>query len=312
MPVEKVQLKAGNRTVPVSNLDKVLYPADEFTKGQVIHYYLKAAPYLLPHLANRPVTLKRFPDGVSGVSFYEKNAPKFTPDWVRTIPAPRREGGPDIQYIAIQDAATLAWTASLAALELHPFLHRAPRLDQPTMVVFDLDPGEGVDVLACARVAFRLRDLLADLRLECFPKVSGSKGIQVYVPLNRTVRYAVTQPFAHAIAQMLERQYPDEVVASMSKRLRPGKVFIDWSQNSDHKTTIAVYSLRTKHERPFVSAPVTWSELTEAIERSSPERLYFSPDQTLARLKRSGDLFEPVLTLKQSLPRAFVTREALP
>ena len=194
--------------IEIASPDKVLYPGGRFTKQQVVEYYLHAARWLLPHLKNRPVTLKRFPEGVHGEFFYEKDAPSFTPKWVKTFPVPRREGGPPINYILINDARTLGWVASIAALELHPFLHRVPEIDQPTAVVFDLDPGEGANVLDCCDVALLLRDVFTDLRLKSFAKVSGSKGVQVYVPLNRAVTYGVTQPFARTVAELLERQHP--------------------------------------------------------------------------------------------------------
>ena len=268
-------------------------------------YYGRVAHLLLPHLKNRPVTLKRFPNGVHGEAFYEKDAPGFTPDWVKTFPVPRREGGPDINYILINDSRTLQWAANIAALELHPFLHRVPELDRPTSIVFDLDPGEGSTILQCAEVAFLLRQVLTKLHLKSFPKVSGSKGIQVYVPLNMALSYGATQPLARAIAEWLEKTYPERVVADMAKNLRVGKVFIDWSQNADHKTTVAVYSLRAKRARPYVSMPVRWQELTRALRKSDPKLLDFEPKEALQRLRRSGDLFAPILSLKQSLPRQF-------
>ena len=262
-------------TVRISHPEKVLYSAGRFTKGDVSDYYGRVAHLLLPHLKNRPVTLKRFPNGVHGEAFYEKDAPGFTPDWVKTFPVPRREGGPDINYILINDSRTLQWAANIAALELHPFLHRVPELDRPTSIVFDLDPGEGSTVLQCAEVAFLLRQVLTKLHLKSFPKVSGSKGIQVYVPLNMALSYGATQPLARAIAERLEKTYPERVVADMAKNLRVGKVFIDWSQNADHKTTVAVYSLRAKRARPYVSMPVRWQELTRALRKSDPKLLDF-------------------------------------
>ena len=236
---------------PISNPQKILYPAGKFRKADVVDYYRKVARFLLPHFKNRPVTLKRYPDGVHGEAFYEKDAPGFTPEWVKTFPVPRREGGPDINYILINDMATLMWAANMAALELHPFLHRVPKIENPTHVVFDLDPGEGTDIFDCARVAFLLRDVLKRLRLKSFAQVSGSKGIQVYVPLNTPTTYEATQPFARAIAELLEREHVHLVVSEMAKNLRVGKVFIDWSQNADHKTTIGVYSLRAKRHAPL-------------------------------------------------------------
>src|SRR5205085_359390 len=191
------------------------------------------------------------------------------------------------------------------ALELHPFLHRVPRIETPTHVVFDIDPGEGADLRNCIEVAFILRDVLAKLPLKSFPKVSGSKGLQLYVPLNTPTTYDATQPFAHTIAQLLEREHRDLVTSDMSKILREGKVFIDWSQNADHKTTVGVYSLRAKRERPYISMPVKWEELNKAIQKQHAEVLEFTPDVALQRLKRVGDLFAPVLKLKQKLPKEF-------
>lgn len=297
-------LEIDGRRVPVSNLEKVFYPDTGFTKGQVIDYYIRVSEYLLPHFRGRPVTLKRFPDGIHGQAFYEKQRPRFTPDWIRTFPVPRRAGGPDIQYILINDLATLVWCANAASIELHPFLHRAPEIQQPTSVVFDLDPGEGADIRACIKVAFLLKDVLGRLGLESLPKVSGSKGVQVYVPLNSGLAYSVTQPFAHALAQLLAQQHPKLIVAEMAKIERKRKIFIDWSQNADFKTTVGVYSLRAKRERPFVSMPVSWDELARAQKARSTDALYFEPDSALARLSKIGDLFAPVLTLKQSLPDA--------
>lgn len=305
-------LDVGGREVTITNPDKVLYPEAGFTKGQVIDYYIRVSDWLLPHLKDRPVTMKRYPNGVAANHFYEKDAPSFTPDWIKTFPVPRRGGGKDIRYILINDLPTLVWSANLANLELHPFLHKAPHLDRPTLMVFDLDPGEGTDVLRCAEVAFYLRDLLEQAGLQCFPKVSGSKGMQVSVPLNRPASYEDTQAFSRATAQRLEREHAGFIVSEMPKELRKGKIFIDWSQNSDFKTTVGVYSLRAKRSHPFVSMPVTWDELRRALDRSDPERLYFSPEAALKRLPKTGDLYAPLLTLKQKLPKAKVLQDSPP
>lgn len=267
----------------------------------MVEYYVGVSRWLLPHLKNRPITLKRFPDGVRGEFFYEKDAPSFTPDWVKTFPVPRREGGRPINYVLINDARTLAWCASIAALELHPFLHRAPEIERPTSVVFDLDPGEGADIRNCCEVALLLRNVFDGLKLKSFAKVSGSKGVQVYLPLNTPTTYDMTQSFARTVAELLEREYPKLVVAEMSKNLRAGKVFVDWSQNADHKTTVGVYSLRAKRDRPLVSMPVKWRE----IDDGNADALYFSPAEALKRVAKVGDLFAPVLKLKQNLPAAF-------
>jgi len=303
----KHQLKVGKHKVEVSNLDKVLYPAAKFTKGEVIDYYVRIAPWLLPHFRDRPVTLKRFPNGVHGEAFYEKDAPAFTPAWVKTFPVPRRDTSqPPIDYIIINDAATLAWAANAASLELHPFLHRVPQINIPTLVTFDLDPGEGADILTCAEVAFLLREALRKLGLKSFPKVSGSKGLQVYLPLNVPIAYEATQSFARTLADLLARDHPGLIVSDMAKLLRRSRVFIDWSQNADHKTTIGAYSLRAKGDRPFVSMPVTWRELKQAATQKNAGKLYWDAGAALKRVEKVGDLFAPLLNLKQKLPDEFM------
>jgi bifunctional non-homologous end joining protein LigD len=291
--------------VKFTHLDKVYFPEGKFTKGQMVRYYVDAASYLLPHLKDRPVTLIRFPDGVTGEKFYEKNAPAFAPEWVQTFKVPRHRDTGDINYILVNDASTLAWCANLGAIELHPFLHRVPKLDQPDCVAFDLDPGDGADLATCARVAFLVKDILDPLKLSAFPKVSGSKGLQLYVPLNTPVTYDATAAFAKAVAELLEQQHPELVVSQMAKIRREGRVLIDWSQNSRSKTTVGVYSLRGKHLTPYVSMPVTWGELRKVVKTKKIAPLLFSPAQALQRLHKAGDLFAPVLKLKQKLPKAF-------
>src|SRR5215208_3632987 len=297
------QLTVDGRRIPVSNLDKVLYPGGKFTKADVIDYYVRISKYLLPHLRNHPVTLKRFPEGVFGEFFYEKDAPAFTPDWVKTVLVPRRETpGPDIRYILINDLPTLVWLANLANLEIHPFLHRTPRLDRPTAIVFDCDPGEGANILECARVALMLREVLHELNLDSYVKVSGSKGLQVYVPLNSPITYDETQPLAKALAELLAQQNPRLIVSEMPKRLRTKKVFIDWSQNAEFKTTVSVYSLRAKTHRPYVSLPVEWAEIETALENRDADSLFFTPQHALARVEQLGDLFKPLLKQVQKFP----------
>jgi bifunctional non-homologous end joining protein LigD len=300
-PADKQTLRIDSVDVPVSNLHKVLYPAAGVTKANVIDYYIRVSKWLLPHLQDRPVTLLRYPDGVQGEHFYEKDAPSFTPDWIQTFPVPRRTGASDIQYILVNNLATLVWAANLANLEIHPFLHCAPAIDTPTSIAFDLDPGEGANIANCAEIAFLLKGIFDDLNLQSFPKVSGSKGIQLFVPLNTPTSYAITQAFARALAQLLEQQHPNLAISEMAKVARTKKVFIDWSQNADYKTTVGVYSLRAKRERPFVSAPVSWDELQHAKD------LYFPPEEALDRCEKLGDLWAPVLTIKQQLPEAFVS-----
>ena len=301
-------LRVGSRSVTVAGADKVLYPAAKFTKEAVVGYYVAAAPLLMPHLRRRPVSLKRYPEGIHGESFWEKDVPAFAPEWVKTVAVPRRDASaPPIRYIVIDDRATLAWVASIASLEIHPFLHRADALDVPTSVVFDLDPGEGSDILTCIDVALLLKDVLDRLALTAFAKVSGSKGLQIHVPLNGKATYRIVQPFAKAVAELLAKEHPKLVVADMAKALRKGKVFIDWSQNADHKTTVAVYSLRAKRHRPYVSMPVTWEELQAARQRNDGQSLYFTAPDAIVRMRERGDLFAPVLTLTQALPAAFVS-----
>ena len=303
------RLRVGKRDLELTNLDKVMYPENGFTKGQVIDYYTRVARTLLPHLKDRPITSKRFPNGVTAEHFYEKNAPSFTPKWIETFAVPRTSVEATTRYILINDLATLLWSANMANLEIHPFLARVPRLDEPTMVMFDLDPGEGTDILASCEVALMIHDLLDRLKLQSFVKVSGSKGIHLHVPLNTRVTYDATQPFAKSIAESLERDHPDLVVSEMAKAKRKGRVFVDWSQNSERKSTVSVYSLRAKRERPFVAFPITWDELKKAIKKGDPAALFFEPEECLAKLKKSGDLFAPVLKLKQKLPAPFLALE---
>jgi bifunctional non-homologous end joining protein LigD len=293
-----VEVEVEGRRLKLSNLDKVFYPAVGFTKGGVIDYYRRIAPALLPHLRDRPLTLKRYPDGVEGQFFYEKQCPSYRPDWIETVAVENRR---KIDYCLANDLSTLIWLANLADLELHTSLARAKDIQRPTMMVFDLDPGEPAAILECAQVGIALRQVFSQLGLECYPKTSGSKGLQVYVPLNRPVTYDDTKPFAQAIARVLEKQLPELVVSSMKKSIRGGKVFVDWSQNDEHKTTICVYSLRAR-ERPTVSTPVRWDEVEEALENGDAERLVFEANAVLDRVEQHGDLFEPVLSQKQSLP----------
>jgi len=295
------ELTIEGKTLKLSNLDKLFFPAAEFTKGQLIDYYIRISSYLLPHLKNRPVTLIRYPDGVGGKFFYEKDAPKYTPEWVKTFPVPRRNGGTDIRYILVNDLATLVWCVNLGTIEFHSFLHRAPAITRPTAIVFDLDPGEGTNILDCVKVAFLLREILDGLKLQACPKVSGSKGVQIYVPLNTAITYEKTRAFARTVAQALEQQHPQLIISEMAKSARTKKVFIDWSQNSDFKTTASVFSMRAKREYPFISAPVKWGELEEALEHKDASSLDFGPAAAIERCEKLGDLFAPVLTMKQKL-----------
>ena len=297
----KSELEVEGRKLTVSNLEKVLYPEAGFTKAQVIDYYIRIAPVLLPHLKNRPITLKRYPDGVEGFFFYEKQCPAHRPQWVKPtkVPGSREEG--HIDYCVMNDLPALVWAANLADLELHTFLHRAPAIARPTALAFDLDPGPPADIVLCCQVALWLKDIFDELGLESFPKTSGSKGLQLFVPLNTATTYDKTKEFAHTLAERLEREHPAQVVSRMTKSLRRGKVFIDWSQNDNHKTTVNVYSLRAKSQ-PTVSTPVTWEEVARCLKTKSADRLVFVSDDVLKRVKKHGDLFAPVQTLKQRLP----------
>jgi bifunctional non-homologous end joining protein LigD len=291
------------RTLKLTNLSKVLYPRARFTKAQVIDYYTRIAPALLPHLHGRPLTMKRYPEGVEQYFFYEKNCPVHRPDWVQTARVWSEGNLRWMDYCMIQDLPTLVWAANLASLELHTSLSLAKDISRPCEIVFDLDPGAPATIVQCCQVGLWLRDITAQSGLQSFPKTSGSKGLQVYVPLNSPVTYEETKPFAHEVSGMLERAHPQTVVSDMKKSVRKGKVLVDWSQNDQHKTTVCAYSLRAK-ELPSVSTPVTWSEVEECWQRKDPQALVFSADQVLARVGKSGDLFEPVLRLSQQLPPA--------
>jgi len=302
---ETRQVEVDGKELRLTNLDKVLYPEVGFTKGEMVDYYAKVAPAIVPHLRGRAVTLRRFPEGVEDLdsAFFEKRCPKHRPKWVKTT---RVQAGPNagkIDFCVCDSLPTLIWMAQLAAIELHPSLSlgRAPK--RPTVLAFDLDPGPPADVVDCSRVALRLREVLGQLELECFAKTSGSKGMQLYVPLNNKATYEETRPFAQALAQLIAKQSPDEVLAKMGKKTdRSGKVLIDWYQNNERKTTIAVYSLRAR-ERPTVSTPVTWEEVEAVAESGDGSSLVFEAGDVLERIAQHGDLFAPVLDLKQQLPK---------
>ena len=289
------------RHLKLSNLEKVLYPAAGFTKKDVIDYYVRIAPAIIPHLAGRALTRKRYPDGVDGEPFFEKNAPTHRPEWVKTAPIWSGRNRRTIHYVLADDLATLVWLANLAALELHPSLALAKHVACPTEMVFDLDPGPPADIMQCCQVGLWLREIFEHFGLRSFPKTSGSKGLQIYVPLNTPTTYDATKLFSHALAQLLEHDHSELVLSEMSKQARAGKVFVDWSQNDEHKTTIAVYSLRAR-ERPTVSTPVSWEEVERALKKKNARLLVFEAAQVIARFEKMGDLFGPVLELKQHLP----------
>ena len=301
MPKNEQVVDIEGKHLKLSNLDKVMYPAVGFTKGQLIDYYARIAPVLIPHLKDRPLTLKRYPNGVNGMHFYEKNCPEHRPEFVQTAAVWSPGNNKWMDYCLAQDIPTLVWAANLADIELHTSLSKKEEMQRPTFIVFDLDPGAPADIVQCCQVGLWVREIFGSFGLESFAKTSGSKGLQVYVPLNTAVTYDQTKPFAHELARVLERQHPDLIVSDMKKALRTGKVLVDWSQNDDYKTTVCVYSLRAK-ERPTVSTPVTWDEVEQCLKKKDPERLVFTSDQVLKRVDKSGDIFEPVLKMKQKLP----------
>jgi len=304
-------VEIGGKHLKLTNLDKVLYPAAGFTKGQVIDYYARIAPVLVPHLTGRPLTLKRYPSGVNEQYFFEKNATKYRPEWVKTAPIWSEGNNRDVNYILCNDLPTLIWVANLASIELHPSLSLAKKIESPAILAFDLDPGPPANIVQCCQVGLWLRDIFEHFGLQSFPKTSGSKGLQVYVPLNTPTSYDVTKPFAHALARLLENDHKDLVLSDMKKQLRVGKVFVDWSQNDQHKTTISVYSLRAR-ERPTVSTPVTWEEVEKALKKKDAGLLVFEASQVLERVEKMGDLFEEVQTLKQKLPKLPGIEESRP
>jgi bifunctional non-homologous end joining protein LigD len=304
-------VEVDGKKLSLSNLEKILYPATGFAKGQVIDYYVRIAPVLLPHFANRPLTRKRYPEGVDQEFFYEKNAPNHKPDWVKTVAVWSEGNHRNVNYILANDLPTLVWLANLASLELHPSLSLARDILCPTMIVFDLDPGPPADIVQCAQVGMWLREIFQHFGLQSFPKTSGSKGLQIYVPLNTPTTYDQTKPFANALARLLETDHRDLVVSDMKKALRVGKVLVDWSQNDEHKTTIGVYSLRAR-EHPTVSTPVKWEEVERCLKKKDAGLLVFEAGDVLKRVEKMGDLFEPVLKLKQELPRLAGSEQPAP
>lgn len=302
MPSNKLAINIAGVQLKISNLEKIFYPTTGFSKGAMIDYYIRIAPALLPHLTGRPLTMKRYPHGALGKFFYQKECPVSRPRWLQTAPIWSESNKRNINFCLLDTLPSLVWAANLAALELHTSLALAKDFLCPTMLVFDLDPGAPATIIECAEVALLLRNFFDKAGLKSFPKTSGSKGLQVYVPLNTPTNYKKTKNFAHALAQMLEAQYPAKIVSKMKKTLRTGKVFIDWSQNDEHKTTVCVYSLRAR-EQPTVSTPVTWDEVKTAWQTRDDNLLYFTFDKVLERVGTQGDLFAPVLTLKQELPK---------
>ena len=300
-PTREAQLTVAGKRVRLTSLDKLLYPSVGFTKRDVIDYYRRIAPAMLPHLKDRPLSRKRYPNGVEAEFFWEKDCPDHRPRWVRTVSVWTPSSNRAVDYCLVNSLPPLLWLANLAALELHLSLARARDLARPTALVFDLDPGPPASVVQCARVGLWIRERFEQLGLACFAKTSGSKGLQLFVPLNTPVTYEQTKPFAHELALRLEREHPELVVSNMRRSLRAGKVLVDWSQNDDHKTTVSAYSLRAR-TRPTVSTPITWDEVERTVSAGDPEPLVFAAPSVLERVERLGDLFEPVLKLVQRLP----------
>jgi len=296
---QRVTVTIDRRTLSLSNLEKVMFPETGFTKAQVIDYYVRVAVAMIPHVEQRCMTMRRWPDGVEGQSFFNKRCPDHRPDWIATSEGPGDRNG-TIGYCRVDEPAALVWTANMASIELHAPMAKAADIDAPTMVVFDLDPGEGVGITECAQVAMLANDVLAAVGLEAVAKTSGSKGLQVYVPLNTAHTHHQASDFARAVGQLLTKQHPKKVLVDMSKKLRAGKVFVDWSQNSRHKTTVAAYSLRAR-SRPMVSTPLSWDEVSNGADGTP---LSFTSDDVIERVAKSGDLFAPAANLRQELPVA--------
>lgn len=296
------EVDVDGRRIELTHLDKVLYPETGFTKAQMLDYYSRIAEVMVPHLRDHAVTLKRYPHGVGDDFFFEKACPKYRPDWMKTVSRYAESSDRDVAYCVINDRASLIWLANQSTIEFHVTMALRRSMDKPRAVVFDLDPGEGMSSIDCAEIALVLRDRVAEDGLECFPKSSGSKGVHVYIPLNRPrMTFDRTKDYAHAIAEELSAER-DDVVANMSKARRKNHVFIDWSQNSTNKTTAAVYTLRGRAQ-PTVSAPLTWKEVGDAVKSGDGELLLHTTDDVLERAKDAGDLFADVLTLEQALPR---------
>jgi bifunctional non-homologous end joining protein LigD len=294
------ELAVGDRRLAIRNLERVVFPTSGTTKGELLDYYARIGEVILPHLRERLLHMHRYPEGVEGPRFWQKGCPDHRPEWLPTAPVWSRDKGANIDFCVVNELAALLWAVNIGSIELHTSLHLRQALERPTVLAFDLDPGEGVDLVACCEVALRLRELLAGVGLRCYAKTSGSKGLQVYVPLNSDVSYAATKPISRAIAELLERQTPDAVVSRMAKALRAGKVLVDWSQNTEHKSMVCAYSVRAKR-RPTVSTPLRWEEVEAAVDAGDATALVFELGAVLERVAVYGDLFEPVLRERQEL-----------
>jgi len=298
--VNRKVVEAAGRRLSLSNLKKDLYPSYGFTKAHVLEYYRRIADFILPHLKDRALTLKRYPDGTEKDFFFEKRCPAHRPAWVKTAEVHHKEER--MTVCLVNDLETLIWVENLASLELHVPLAKSGSPETPDSIVFDLDPGDKADILDCARVALILRDLFSKMRLASYVKTSGKKGLHVYVPLNRKeATFEDTRKFSKAVAEVMQRNYPDLVTAKMAKEFRIKKVFINWSQNDSSKTMICVYSLRAR-EKPAVSFPLEWEELEILVKQGDPEKLLIMHSDALSRVGKKGDLFQELLTKKQKLP----------
>jgi len=299
--VSRTFVEMAGRRLPLSNLEKDLYPSYGFTKAQILEYYRGVARFILPHLKDRALTFKRYPEGVDNDFFYEKHCPEHRPAWVHTAEIPQGDGEP-MKVCLVNDLETLIWTANLASLELHVPLARVNSPGTPDSMVFDLDPGDGAGILECARVALILRDLLSQIGLASYVKTSGKKGLHVYVPLNhKETTFEDTKTFSRTVAGIMQKHYPDLVTSKMAKQFRKAMVFINWSQNDASKTMICVYSLRAL-KKPFISFPLEWKELEGLSELGDPDRLQVMHSEALRRVEKAGNLFQEVLVKEQKLP----------
>jgi bifunctional non-homologous end joining protein LigD len=299
--VSRKVVEIAGRRLSLSNLEKDLYPSYGFTKAQILEYYRQISAFMLPHLKDRALTLKRYPEGVDQEFFFEKRCPSHRPAWTKTAEI-RRDNGERMTVCLVNDLPTLMWVANLASLELHVPLARAASPETPDSMVFDLDPGDPANILDCARVALILRDLLTPLGLASYVKTSGQKGLHVYVPLNRgETTFKDTKKFSKAVAEIMQKNYPDLVTAKMAKEYRQGRVFINWEQNDAKKTMICIYSLRAR-ETPIVSFPLGWEELENLAGQDDPEKLQVMYSEAVSRTENQGDLFQEVLVKEQKLP----------
>jgi bifunctional non-homologous end joining protein LigD len=299
--VSRRVVESAGRRLSLSNLEKDLYPSYGFTKAEILEYYRRIANFILPHLKDRALTLKRYPEGVEKDFFFEKRCPSHRPAWLKTAEV-RRDHGERMTVCLVNDLETLIWVENLASVELHVPLARAGSPETPDSMVFDLDPGDQAGILDCARVALILRDLLLELRLASYVKTSGKKGLHIYVPLNRgETTFADTKTFTKAVASTMQKNYPDLVTAKMAKEFRKAKVFINWSQNDASKTMVCAYSLRAR-EKPVVSFPLLWGELENLAGRGDPEKLQILHSEAVRRAEKHGDFFHEVLVKKQRLP----------